>query len=324
MKIFGKTVSTPVAVAVGGGSLVAIWFAWKQHKASQASSSTSPSAIDPVTGLPYSQDQQIDPLTGMAYLAEAQQYGSVQAAENAVAGQSSLDYSNASSGYGYGSGTGSSGSSGSSSTGYTSNAAWAQAVEAGLTDIGYASTDVAAALGRYLAGLSLTSDQATIVQAAIAEYGPPPVGSFQVILAPTTTPTGSGSGSGDGSGSDSGSTPPPPPSGTGSPGVTPVQPITAIPTGFHVVRVSDLSITVGWNPVQVADGQGPLAGYTVAYGQSASSLPYQQSVGPGTTQATVSFNSGPGAHGLTHYFEVWARPAAPGGPHAGPISAKTQ
>jgi hypothetical protein len=183
-----------MAVVFAGGSGIAIWFAVKQHKAS--SSSTSAQSIDPVTGLPYSEDNETDPLTGESYLAEAQTYGSVSAAENAVAGESSIDYSNASSlGSGLvGSSTGQDlvPASEVQGTTYASNAAWAQAVEAGLTDIGYTSTDVAAALGRYLGGLSETSAQATIVQAAVAEYGTPPVGSFQIIQAPpaTTTPTG--------------------------------------------------------------------------------------------------------------------------------------
>lgn len=89
VKIFGHEISTPAAAAIAGGSGLAIWFAYKQHKASQAASSaSSPSAINPVTGLPYSEDNQIDPLTGQAYLQEAQEYGSVSAAEQAVAAES--------------------------------------------------------------------------------------------------------------------------------------------------------------------------------------------------------------------------------------------
>lgn len=191
INIAGHKVSPGMAVVFAAGSGIAIWFAWKQHK----SSSTSASSIDPITGLPYAQDNQTDPLTGESYLAEAQTYGSVQAAENAVAGESSIDYSNAgSTGSGLvGSSTGGvTNTTEVAGTAYATNAAWAQAVEAGLTDIGYSSTDVAAALGRYLGGLSETSAQATIVQAAIAEYGTPPVGSFQIIQAPATTTTTSG------------------------------------------------------------------------------------------------------------------------------------
>lgn len=186
------------------GGLGVIGYVWYQHK--QNSSASSSSGIDPVTGMPYSQDNQVDPLTGMTYLQEAQAYGSVSAAESAAQAQ---NYQGADA-YGYSGGTVSgvpySTVSGTETgTNYTSNAAWAQAAEAGLTDIGYTSTDVSGALGRYLAGLSLTSDQATIVYAALAEYGTPPVGSFQVILAPSTTPTtGSGNGTGTGTGTGSG------------------------------------------------------------------------------------------------------------------------
>lgn len=190
ISIAGHKISPAMAVVFAGGSGIAIWFAIKQHN---SASSTSAQSIDPITGLPYAQDNETDPLTGESYLAEAQTYGSVSAAENAVAGESSIDYSNASS-----TGSGLVGTSTGSNLGsvtevpgttYASNAAWAQAVEAGLTDIGYTSTDVAAALGRYLGGLSETSAQATIVQAAVAEYGTPPVGSFQIIQAPPATTT---------------------------------------------------------------------------------------------------------------------------------------
>ncbi len=194
VKIFGHSFSTPAAVAIGGGSLVAVWFAWKQHKASSASSASNPSAIDPVTGLPYSQDNQIDPLTGMAYLAEAQEYGSVAAAEQATAGEASTQLSGAADS-GLSNLTGSSAGTSLEAVpgGYSSNAAWAQAVTAGLSDIGYTSTDVSAALGLYLGSLPLSTladgvSSASIVSAALAEYGPPPVGTFTMIAAsPTTT-----------------------------------------------------------------------------------------------------------------------------------------
>ena len=202
VKIFGHTISTPAAVAIAGGSGVAIWFAYKQHKASPASTSASnPSAIDPVTGLPYSEDNQIDPLTGMTYLAEAQQYGSVSAAEQATAGESSAALSSAYGGYGTGSGLVGSNTGVTTevaSGGYASNAAWAQAVTAGLSALGYTSTDISAALGMYLGGLPLTAlpdgqSAVSIVQAALAEYGPPPVGTYQVIMPTGTGSTGSGS-----------------------------------------------------------------------------------------------------------------------------------
>ena len=191
--VFGKKVS-PLAAgagAVGVGSLVVIWFAWRQHKSAAAAPSAS--AIDPLTGLPVSVDSTADPLTGETYLAEAQQYGSVQAAEQALSGTTG--------GFGF-PGSGIPANDGGTTAGtttvpgttYGSNAAWAQAVEAGLTDIGYSATDVSAALGRYLGSLPETTAQAAIVEAALAEFGDPPVGSFRVILAPSPKPPVTGGG----------------------------------------------------------------------------------------------------------------------------------
>ena len=187
---------------IGVGALVLTYYLVKQHKASAAaaSSATSATAIDPVTGLPYSEDNEVDPLTGMTYLAEAQEYGSVQAAEDATADESAIDYGSVD-----GTDYGAIGQTSDTSTGvvaqtYASNAAWAQAVEAGLTDVGYTSTDVAAALGLYLAAMPLGTapdgtSYVTIVEAAIAEYGPPPVGTYQIIQKPATG-TGTGTGTG--------------------------------------------------------------------------------------------------------------------------------
>jgi hypothetical protein len=214
-EIFGHKLSTPALTAIVGGSGLAIWFAWKQHKDSASASNSS--AIDPVTGLPYSQDDQIDPLTGMGYLAEAQEYGSVSAAEQAVAAEQSSSLSSADdSGFGDISGSGAGSTTTVATGGYATNAAWAQAVTAGLTDVGYTATDVAAALGMYLGGLPLTTladgvASSAIVEAALAEYGPPPVGTFQIIL-PGTGATGSGGGTGTGSGGGptSGGNPPTP------------------------------------------------------------------------------------------------------------------
>lgn len=253
ISILGHKFSKGEAVAVGAGGLVVIYFVWKQHQASSASSASS--AIDPLTGLPTSQDNAVDPLTQQTYLAEAQQYGSVAAAEAAYQSQQSADYSGV-----YGSGYGSYGAYGSTATPlvpsndvqsatYASNAAWAQAVEAGLTDIGYSSTDVAAALGRYLGNLSETSTQATIVQSALAEYGPPPVGSYQVILAPTTTTTTSGN-TGTGTSTDTGTTTT---TSTGSTsgstsGSTGSTASASTVSGGHVVSVNNNDAVIAWTP----------------------------------------------------------------------------
>ena len=57
----------------------------------------------------------------------------------------------------------------------TSNAQWATAVETSLSTQGYNAMTVSAALGKYLTGGQLSSDQVSIVQAGIAFNGDPPV-----------------------------------------------------------------------------------------------------------------------------------------------------
>lgn len=322
-----KNLSNGGKIAVAAGGVVVIYYAYRQHKNAQAStSSTSPSSIDPVTGLPYSQDTQIDPLTGMAYLAEAQQYGSVSAAESAVAGQSAIDYSSA-----YGSSYGPVGTSSTGSTvlgttgsgGYASNAAWAQAVTAGLTAIGYTSTDVSAALGMYLGSLPLSTladgvSAASIVQAAVAEYGPPPVGSYVMIPATPSGQTSTGSGNTGTGTSDTGSYTGTTSTGTTSTGTTSTAPAPShwsypAPTNLQAGSGGKGRINVSWNPVVGPQGQRPNT-YTIAYGRTSGAQTWKVTT-PGTsTQLTTQ-------DGMTEYIEVWANggPIAP--PHAGPVKA---
>jgi hypothetical protein len=188
---------TQKRLVAGGGVLVIGYMAYSHHKSTGSwnifSGSTATAAtgtatgIDPVTGLPYSKDTAIDPLTGMTYLGEAQQYGSVSAAESAVSSYGS----SADSGIPVNPGAPISQGSMNTVTGttlYTSNSAWAQAATAGLADVGYNETEVATALGAYLTQTPLTTAQVTLVNTAIAEYGPPPVGDLQVIRQPPTQP----------------------------------------------------------------------------------------------------------------------------------------
>jgi Fibronectin type III domain len=93
LEIAGKKV--PKWALIGGAGVVVaggIWLYKRSSNAASSSATTNPSAIDPVTGLPYSEDQTTDPLTGMTYLAEAQEYGSVSAAEAALLGSNSAAY----------------------------------------------------------------------------------------------------------------------------------------------------------------------------------------------------------------------------------------
>lgn len=189
-----------IGVGAGAVVLLAAVLYWR-HSASSSGSSTGaadPNSIDPLTGMPYADDQQIDPLTGIAYLAEAQQYGSVSAAEAAFSGATSGD------GYSAGYGASSGGTAGyptsnvggsTTPNGYSTNAQWSQAVTAGLAQLGYDTQAIGAALGAFFAQMQLTADQAAIVQAAEAEFGPPPQGTYAIVTAPSSgSPGGSGSG----------------------------------------------------------------------------------------------------------------------------------
>lgn len=86
------------------------------------------------------------------------------------------------------------------------NAEWAQAAEAYLSDSGgYDPTTVAAALGKYITGQSMTADQAAIAEAAIAVEGYPPQSGANgdppaINTAPPAGQTGGGAGVGSGGG----------------------------------------------------------------------------------------------------------------------------
>jgi len=195
-----------IGVVVVGGVL----YLRKKNSGSSASSASGSSAsgTDPVTGLPYSEDNQVDPATGLTYLSEAEQYGSVAAAEAAVgAGYGGVSASGEGySGLGYGYPTYS--PTETTNGAYATNAAWAQAVQAGLPGItGDSANNVATAIGNYLGGLALTAAQANDIQVAIAEYGPPPSGNLQIIQASSAsgaTSTGSSTSPSSGASTTSG------------------------------------------------------------------------------------------------------------------------
>lgn len=198
-----KDMSKPqIYASIAGATLIGGYFVVRHHSqtgswnpwSSSTTSSTSAAAstgatsqtIDPATGLPVSDDNAIDPITGLTYLAEAQQYGSVQAAEADVSqfGQTSVSPDSPAPTGSTTTSTGGTPIVGSAT--YTSNAAWVQAATAGLADIGYSATDVATALGAYITSTPVSAAQAKLIQVAIAEFGDPPVGTFQIIQQPTT------------------------------------------------------------------------------------------------------------------------------------------
>lgn len=217
-----------IYTAVGGGVAIGGYMVVRHHSstgswnpwstASNTGGDNSGSATNPQTGMPYSQDNQVDPQTGQTYLAESNEYGSVTAAEAALSafGQSTAT------GSGIGVNPASPAPTGTvnpvqGTTQYTSNAAWAQAVTAGLTDVGFNGASLAEALGKYLTSSPMSADDAKLVNTAIAEYGNPPIGNLQVIIAPT-----------QGSGSGTASTVP-------------------IVTNGHVVSATDAGATIAWD-----------------------------------------------------------------------------
>jgi hypothetical protein len=195
--LFGHKVNSWYLIG-GGAAVVGGYIYWKRQAnasaaAASSSSTTSASSIDPLTGLPVSEDNTIDPETGMTYLAEAQQYGSVSAAEAQVSEGDLLG-----SGGGLFGGTSGFPTQGITGTttpvtgGFATDAQWSQAVQQDLVGIGYSSQAVGAALGLFFTGHPLTSDQAQIIQVAEAELGPPPVGNYPIISSPTPPPTTQG------------------------------------------------------------------------------------------------------------------------------------
>lgn len=248
VKLFGKQVNTWWLIGGGAGVVVAVWW---YRRASSGSSASSSSSVDPVTGLPYSQDNQVDPLTGMTYLQEAQTYGSVSAAEQQVSAGAGLlgsgETAGSPTGYDPLAGISSSAGSGAGQS-FSTNAQWSQAVTAGLADLGYSTTDISAALGLFFQGQPLGSgadgvSYASIVQAAEAEFGPPPVGSFTIIVAPSSGGGGGTTGSGGGTGSTGGG---------GSP--APVKKPASAPGGLSTGSLTATGATVSWHTVANATG----------------------------------------------------------------------
>lgn len=62
------------------------------------------------------------------------------------------------------------------------NAQWTQQAIEMLTEVGYEGPTVAASLGKYLARLCMTSNQADIARQAVAMLGPPPSGDFTIRI----------------------------------------------------------------------------------------------------------------------------------------------
>jgi hypothetical protein len=140
----------------GGGAAIIVFFVYRRQKAAAAAAAvpTDPNAIDPN-----------DPNAGMPY-------GTSGFGSTAGGTASSYGYLDQATGQFIGLG-----GQGVQSTGVLApptNAAWAQQASALMTQHGWDELTVDAAIGKYLAGLALTSDQYNIITTVIGLEGLPP------------------------------------------------------------------------------------------------------------------------------------------------------
>jgi hypothetical protein len=206
------TMSKKTLTFVLGGSAALVVFLWYRHRknASGASSGTSagtpadtssaatdPNAIDPATGVPYSQEYGytgIDPNTGLPYS---------QTAAGGLYDPNTGQYIYP--------GTGTPPPTVPTAT-ITTNAEWAQNAETYLTaNAGVDMATLSAALGKYLTARQLTAAEQSLADQAIAFAGYPPVsgpGGYPPAMHTQSTSSG-GSGGGSGGGGTGGSKPPP-------------------------------------------------------------------------------------------------------------------
>ncbi len=246
------------ALGIGGVAAVAVvglvYLRKRKSGSSAATAATSgsgdPYPPDGTTGNP-SDLNSTDPATGMTYGDEQAGYG------DSGYQDTSMGPTYGSTGY-YDPNTGQwvYGNSGTGQAAATTNQAWAQNAIAYLSNQGTDPTALSIALGAYLAGQPVTSDQVSLIDQAIAAEGYPPQ------AGPNNYPPGinesgtasqggtggsgggvtgsGGSGSGDGSG---GSTPP-----ADSGGPVHAGPI----SNLQASRVTKTGFTVRWNPADHA------------------------------------------------------------------------
>lgn len=197
-----------IGVIAGGG--LAAFLVFRAHEAAAAPAAAGASDIDPETG-----DVSGSP-EDEAALAELQGGGGsfpVQASSGGIT------------------------TTVGTTSGYPDNAAWTQAAESGLAEIGEDPQTVATALGAWLNGQPITPDQAAIVYAATAEFGDPPTGAPPVVLTSSTGPAVTGNTTTTGTGTTT--------TGTGTT-TTPKTPALPVASGGHVVSVSNNDAKVAW------------------------------------------------------------------------------
>lgn len=196
-------VKKPVAILIGVGGVGLVFILYRQHAnnsaANAASTDTTGAAsstsagIDPQTGFPYgsAEDEQalsgglgsglgldggIDPETGLPLGSQEDELALEGGGGFGDAGFSTSPF-------------GVPPTVATAPTAPTTNAEWDQTAQQNLEALGTSASSAATALARYLGHMSLTSDQANIVQIALAETGNPPTGTFAIIpAAPSPAP----------------------------------------------------------------------------------------------------------------------------------------
>lgn len=304
------------ALIIGGVGSAAVVGLFLLRKRSSSSAAAAPAGgPDGTTGDP-SDPNSIDPATGLTYGQEAA--GGSDYLDPGLQDTSQGPTYGATGYYDPNTGQWVYGNSGTGQAAATTNQQWAQNAISYLA--GNSSVDtgaLAAALGAYLAGRPVTTDQESLIDQAIAAEGYPPVSGpngnppgMNVSSAGTGAGgTGGSTGGVTGSGGDGSS------AGTGTVGTGGAHggPITATPVSLHTTQVSKTSAQVAWIAPRIPAGQGPLTGYSVAAYDGGGHLvngPFH--VGTGQLYANI----GKLKSKTAYHVNVWCDPAKSGGPHA--------
>ena len=154
------------------------------------STGTAGEIEDPTTGQ-YYPDTDVDPESGLTYQQEITEYGSVSAAEAASSGAGDQAALQGETPQEYVEQTGQYTGTTTGAT-VTTNAQWMAEVETGLSEQNYTASDIGQGLAAYFASkpLGTSSDGTnlyTMMELAVSEYGPPPTGSYPLLIGGTTT-----------------------------------------------------------------------------------------------------------------------------------------
>jgi hypothetical protein len=220
-------VKKPIAIA-GVGILggILIYAYWRRSRAAASATATDSSASSTDSAGQADTSGSSDYTDGESYVG-----GAEGVSPYAAGGYSSDCY------YGINPTTGECLPGPSGSATYTTNSAWASAVENDLQTNGYSYSVIATAISKILAGLSVTSDQQSIFLQGIGLEGEPPQGypkPIKVIDSPSQ-PSGGGGGGGN----------------TGVPAPT-------TPSSVHATHVTSSSVSLSWHGSRDATGYNVL------------------------------------------------------------------